>query len=64
MTVALWEAALAWTDAYRLEPRTVCMISPENAPSVRLAERVGYRPYARADYKGSTVDLYERPRVG
>lgn len=58
------EAALAWTDAYRLEPRTVCMISPENAPSVRLAERVGYRPYARADYKGSIVDLYERPRVG
>jgi RimJ/RimL family protein N-acetyltransferase len=40
------------------------MISPENAPSVRLAERVGYRPYARADYKGSIVDLYERPRVG
>jgi len=40
------------------------MISPENAPSVRLAERVGYRPYARADYKGSTVDLYERPRAG
>ena len=58
------EAALAWTDAYRLEQRTVCMISPENAPSVRLAERVGYRPYARADYKGSIVDLYERPRVG
>jgi hypothetical protein len=25
---------------------------------------VGYRPYARADYKGSTVDLDERPRAG
>jgi RimJ/RimL family protein N-acetyltransferase len=58
------QAALAWTDAYRLEPRTVCMISPDNAPSIRLAERVGYAPYARADYKGSAVDLYQRPRGG
>ena len=57
------QAALAWTDAYRLEPRTVCMISPENAPSVKLAERVGYRPYAEADYKGSSVTLFERPRA-
>jgi RimJ/RimL family protein N-acetyltransferase len=58
------QAALAWTDAYRLEPRTACMISPDNAPSIRLAERVGYAPYARADYKGSAVDLYQRPRRG
>ena len=57
-------AALAWTDAHRPEPRTVCMISPDNAPSVRLAERVGYRPYGRADYKGSAVDLFERPKGG
>lgn len=58
------EAALSWTDDYRLEPRTVCMISPDNAPSIRLAERVGYAPYDRADYKGSVVDLYQRPRGG
>lgn len=57
------QAALAWTDAYRLEPRTVCMISPDNAPSVKLAERVGYRPYAEADYKDSRVTLFERPRA-
>ena len=57
------QAALAWTDAYRLEPRTVCMISLDNAPSVKLAERVGYRPYAEANYKGSLVTLFERPRT-
>ena len=39
------------------------MISPDNPPSVKLAERVGYRPYAEADYKGSTVTLFERPRT-
>ncbi|WP_297934847.1 GNAT family N-acetyltransferase [uncultured Brevundimonas sp.] len=57
------QAALAWTDAYRLEPRTVCMISLDNAPSAKLAERVGYRPYAEANYKGSLVTLFERPRT-
>ena len=57
------QAALQWTDAYRLEPRSVCMISPDNVPSVKLAERVGYRPYAKVDYKGSTVTLFERPRI-
>lgn len=57
------QAALDWTDAYRLEPRTVCMISPDNGPSVKLAERVGYRPYAEADYKDSRVTLFERPRA-
>lgn len=39
------------------------MISPDNGPSVKLAERVGYRPYAEADYKGSSVTLFERPRA-
>lgn len=57
------QAALAWTDACRLEPRTVCMISPDNAPSLKLAQRVGYRPYAEADYKDSRVTLFERPRA-
>lgn len=56
------QAVLDWTDACRREARTVCMISPDNAPSVKLAERVGYRPYADADYKGASVTLFERPR--
>lgn len=55
-------AALAWTDANLAGDHTACMISPENEASVRLAKRVGYAPYATADYKGSTVQLYRRPR--
>ena len=53
-------AALAWCDDTLNAPRTVCMISPDNAASHRLAARVGYRPYAEADYKGGTVQLLER----
>jgi RimJ/RimL family protein N-acetyltransferase len=55
------EAALAWADTEMKAPRTVCMISPDNAPSLKLAERVGYRPYADGFYKDHIVHLLERP---
>ncbi len=53
-------AALAWVDDALNAPRTVCMISPDNAPSIALATRAGYQEYARADYKGDPVILFER----
>lgn len=53
-------AALAWCDDALNAPRTVCMIDPDNAPSIALAERAGYREYARTDYKGAPVILLER----
>lgn len=53
-------AALAWADEALNAPRTVCMITADNAPSLRLAERVGYRFYAEGTYKGGTVQLLER----
>ncbi len=56
------EAGLGWADAVLDAPRTVCMISPENAPSLKLAERVGYRPYADGIYTGNPVILLERLR--
>jgi RimJ/RimL family protein N-acetyltransferase len=53
-------AALAWGDAHFGQARTVCLIDPQNAPSVRLAERLGYRPYARTTYKDHPTVLFER----
>ena len=50
-------------EAHLKSDATVCMISPDNAASVRLAERVGYTPYASALYNGSDVRLYRRPRA-
>lgn len=55
-------AALAWSDQNIAKVRTVCMISPQNQPSIRLAQRCGFRPYGQGQYSGSIVDLYERPR--
>lgn len=53
-------AALAWCDEALNAPRTVCMISPGNTPSMTLAERVGFVPYADGDYKSETITLLER----
>jgi len=58
------EAALDWTDTVLDAPRTVCMIDPGNAPSLKLAGRLGYRTYAEAQYNDHTVLLLERHRPG
>jgi RimJ/RimL family protein N-acetyltransferase len=53
-------AALAWCDEALNAPRTVCMISPDNAPSRALAQRAGYVPYVETTYKGAPIVLLER----
>jgi len=53
-------AALAWCDDALNASRTVCMISPDNAPSHALAARAGYTPYIETTYKGFPVVLLER----
>jgi RimJ/RimL family protein N-acetyltransferase len=54
------DAALGWCDRVLKAPRTVCMIDPPNAPSLRLAERTGFRPYAEGTYQDKAVILLER----
>jgi RimJ/RimL family protein N-acetyltransferase len=54
-------AVTAWGDRrFGFGARTVCMIDPENAPSIRVAEKNGYREYARTRYKGAPTVLFER----
>jgi RimJ/RimL family protein N-acetyltransferase len=54
-------AALAWSDAAaHVGPRTVCMINPGNAASLRVAAKCGYRELAHTDYKGTEVIVFER----
>jgi RimJ/RimL family protein N-acetyltransferase len=53
-------AALAWGDAHFGRVRMVCLIAPENAPSIRLAQKLGFRKYARAPYRGEPAVLFER----
>lgn len=53
-------AILAWGDE-RFEGRpTVCIIDPDNRPSIRLAEKCGYRKAFEAPYHGSRLSVYRR----
>ncbi len=53
-------AASQWLDPKRVAPRTVCIIDPANAASIKVAGRLGFREYGRTQYKQSPVILFER----
>jgi RimJ/RimL family protein N-acetyltransferase len=54
------KAAIAWSEEQFQGARIVCMIAPANQPSLRVAEKCGFREYARSTYKESDVVLLER----
>ena len=58
-------AALAWGDAHvpsgaGRAARTMCLIAPENAASIQVAERCGFREAARVAYKGADTLVFVR----
>ena len=53
-------AATAWGDARFARARTVCMIDPGNAASIRVAERCGFRQFERATFGGGPALFFER----
>ncbi len=55
-------AALEWTEKRFAIARTVCLIHVENAPSIRVAEKLGYSPFGERTYRGYSAILFERPR--
>lgn len=54
------QAAIAWGDAHINHPRTVCLIHPDNLPSLRLAAKFGYQDFSHSSYKGQPAVLLER----
>jgi RimJ/RimL family protein N-acetyltransferase len=58
-TVAM-RAILAWFECEHGGGRTVCIISPGNAPSERIAAKLGYEPIGMAEYKDEPVMRYAR----
>ena len=53
-------AMLAWGEAHFGRTDFVCMISPENAPSLRLAAKAKYHEAGRIFYKGEPSILMRR----
>lgn len=54
------EAVLAWFEQTHGPRRIVCLIAPENLPSLRLAVRLGFAPFREAELAGEPVRLLER----
>jgi RimJ/RimL family protein N-acetyltransferase len=53
-------AVVAWGDKHFGHARTACIIAPENASSVRVAEKCGYREFQRTIYKDQPTIMFVR----
>ena len=53
-------AVVAWGDQHFNRARTVCLIHPENQPSIRVAGKCGYKEFQRTTYKGQPTIVLER----
>ena len=53
-------AVVGWGDQHFDRARTVCLIHPENLPSLRVAEKCGYKEFQRTAYKGQPTIILER----
>lgn len=56
-------AAIQWAELKLDPPVLVCIISPENEPSLRLAAKLGFRERVRTTYHGEPTIQLERPRM-
>jgi RimJ/RimL family protein N-acetyltransferase len=56
------DALLDWADRTLEADETVALISMTNAPSMRLAERLGYTREPDGIYRGEPVSLWRRQR--
>ena len=52
--------ALRWADKHFSSRLTTCLISPDNLPSLRVAEKCGYQEFIRGSYKGAPTIQYRR----
>ena len=53
-------AALDWADRILRAPELVAIIAPENAPSIRVAEKAGFGERSEAHYRDDMILLFRR----
>ncbi|MBB3259227.1 GNAT family N-acetyltransferase [Paraburkholderia bannensis] len=56
-------AALRWSAERWPASETVCIISPDNAASIRLATKFSYQADRNVTYKNKEVTVFRRPHV-
>jgi RimJ/RimL family protein N-acetyltransferase len=57
-------ATMGWADDHLPQRGTVCIIAPENAPSIRVALKNGFRQKLATTYRDEPALMFERPRGG
>jgi len=55
-------AIAAWGDERFGAARTVCLIHPDNAASIRVARKCGYHEFRRSRFNGGAALFFERDR--
>jgi RimJ/RimL family protein N-acetyltransferase len=53
-------AALEWGEKHFGKVPMRCIIAPENTPSIRLAQKLGFVEMLQTTYKGEPIPLFER----
>ena len=53
-------AVVAWGDVNFSSARTACIIAPDNAASIRVAVKCGYREFKATSYKGQPTLMFVR----
>ncbi len=53
-------AVIAWSEQHLRDMRAVCIISPENQSSIRVAEKAGFRVWTETTYHGSPTVVFSR----
>ncbi|MDQ4086742.1 MAG: GNAT family N-acetyltransferase [Pseudomonadota bacterium] len=56
-------AALRWVDEVLRAPETVAIIAPDNAASIRVAEKNGFNERSDAIYRGEPILVVRRRRA-
>ena len=53
-------AAHRWADDHFNKARLCCIIVPANTPSIRVADKMGYKEVAQTIYKTEPITVYHR----
>jgi RimJ/RimL family protein N-acetyltransferase len=54
-------AVLDWADRTLTPSPILSIISPDNLPSIKLAERLGFEQQTVSDYHGEPIAVFQRP---
>lgn len=57
------QIALQWRDEHLAGTKTVCIISPGNEPSFRVAQKCGFARVRETTFMGEPVVMLERSKI-